>query len=185
MIEWIVDNIAMIAMINTFILSVITIFAIFRAPIVALEIQKKIEKIKEKEERKFNIFKTLLATRANALSLEHVQALNLIDLEFYNEKEIREAWNVYRDHLNSYPKTNEESNNKSTEDRWQEKSMNCLIDLLYSLSKYFGYDFDKVLLKNGAYSPNAHAWLELEQKIIRQGFVSIFAGDKAFKVKLT
>lgn len=78
MFEWLNNNIGLV---TTFvgciaaIVGLITVFAIFRAPIVALRVQKEIEDYKEQKKRKFEIFKTLLATRANTTSLEHVQAL--------------------------------------------------------------------------------------------------------------
>ncbi|HHW3799259.1 TPA: DUF6680 family protein, partial [Legionella pneumophila] len=100
----------------TAIVGLITIFAILFSPVIALKIQKKIEKYNEQNQRKLYIFKTLLATRADTISLEHVQALNLIDIEFYNEKEIRDTWNIYRDHLNSYPQTQD----KNAQERWEE-----------------------------------------------------------------
>lgn len=49
---------------------------------------------------------------------------------------------------------------------------------------YFQYDFDKVILKKGAYSPQAHGILNLEQALIRRGFVELFSGNKAFPVKI-
>jgi len=176
MLKWLTDNIGLI----TAIVGLITIFAIFYAPVVALKLQRKIEDHNEKKLRKLGIFKTLLATRANTVSLEHVQALNMIDVEFYGEKNIRESWNIYRDHLNSYP----QNSDRATQDRWEEKRADYLTDLLYEMSGFFGYDFDKVILKKGAYSPMAHGMLNLEQAIIRKSFIEFLNGDKAVAVKI-
>jgi hypothetical protein len=46
----------------------------------------------------------LMATRGNALHYRHVEALNLIDVEFFDasEKDVRETWKAYLDHLNTY-----------------------------------------------------------------------------------
>ena len=38
-----------------------------------------------------------MATRAARLSMEHVQALNMIDITFNGEQKIIDAWNLYRD----------------------------------------------------------------------------------------
>lgn len=62
----------------------ITIVALLVAPFLAVFAQKQIEIWREKKSTKVWIFKTLMATRGRTLSLEHVQALNMIDLEFNN-----------------------------------------------------------------------------------------------------
>jgi len=128
------------------ILAAINTWALFKAPKDALRIQKEIEANNEKKQRKLNIFKTLMATRADILSLEHVKALNMIDIEFYNEKSIRNAWDIYRKHLNSYPKNQNEQDKKN----WTDKTKEYLSDLLCSISKLLGYDEN--LPKNGAYT---------------------------------
>ncbi|BCA94384.1 hypothetical protein TUM19329_07450 [Legionella antarctica] len=165
----------------TAIVGLITIFAILFSPVIALKIQKKIEKFNEQNQRKLYIFKTLLATRADTVSLEHVQALNLIDIEFYNEKEIRGTWNIYRDHLNSYP----QNQDKNAQERWEENRINYFTDLLYSMSKYFSYDFDKVILKKGAYSPMAHGILNMELALIRKRLVELLSDERALTIKIT
>lgn len=58
------------------------ILAVLVAPFLAVFAQKQIELWREQRSRKLWVFKTLMATRGRALSLEHVQALNVIDLEF-------------------------------------------------------------------------------------------------------
>lgn len=183
MIEWLNSNIGFVTAIVGCIaamVGLVTVFAIFRAPIVALRIQKNIEDYKEQKKRKFEIFRTLLATRANTTSLEHVQALNMIDIEYYEEKNISQLWNIYRDHLNSYP----QNQDKAAEDRWEEKRIDCLTDMLHSMSVFFGYDLDKVVLKKGAYSPRAHGIWNLEQNLIRRGVIELLMGEKPMKVQL-
>lgn len=174
--KWLTDNIGLV----TAIVGLITIYAIYRSPIVALRLQKKIENNDERKERKISIFKTLMATRAEAVSFEHVKALNMIDIEFYGDNGITAAWNSYRDHLNSYPQNPTEADQKI----WNGKTADYLTDLLFEMSKLLGYSFDKVLLKKGAYAPIAHGILNAEQAIIRRGFVELLTGDKTLKIEL-
>lgn len=80
------------------------IAATFAGPIAAVQAQKWIERSREKHQRRLTIFHTLMATRAaRANSVEHVQALNSIDLFFDGRgakvKAVRNAWGVYLDHL--------------------------------------------------------------------------------------
>ncbi len=82
------------------------IVAVILGPIVAVQVQKFIEKLRQSKLAKEAIFKTLMSTRGTLLSPLHVQALNLIDLEFYGQQEenrkVVDAWKLYRDHLNMY-----------------------------------------------------------------------------------
>jgi len=96
------------------------VLAVLLAPLLAVQVQKWIEKFRERHQRKLYVFTTLMATRATRLSPEHVQALNMIDLAFYGrkilnqryqtkaEQSITEAWKKYLDQLATpYDKTNE------------------------------------------------------------------------------
>ncbi|MER1680562.1 hypothetical protein KC846_19100, partial [Enterobacter hormaechei] len=63
-------------------LAIATIFATLISPLLAVRVQKIIEKSTEKRNIKINIFTELMATRSAEarLSNEHVRALNMIDL---------------------------------------------------------------------------------------------------------
>ena len=80
---------------------IIMIFAVFLGPIFAVQIQKHLEIKRESRNRKLYIFHTLMSTRATTLSQNHVTALNMIDIDFYNNKKVIDAWRIYYDHLNS------------------------------------------------------------------------------------
>jgi hypothetical protein len=58
------------------------ILATFAGPIIAVQTQKWIERANERRLAHRRIFYALMATRAMRASVEHVQALNMIDLEF-------------------------------------------------------------------------------------------------------
>ena len=75
------------------------IVAILIAPFLAVFAQRQIDLWREQRQRKLWVFKTLMATRGRTLSPEHVQALNMIELEFQksSEKPILYAWKEYYD----------------------------------------------------------------------------------------
>lgn len=52
------------------------------SPLIALRVSRRLDARREVRERKMKIFRTLMATRARRLSMEHVEALNMIDVEF-------------------------------------------------------------------------------------------------------
>lgn len=90
----------------------VTIAAIILGPILAVQAQKILEGRREKRTRRLDLFRTLMKTRAERISRDHVQALNMIDIEFYGrrifgrrfqikkEKRVTNAWKTYNDHLN-------------------------------------------------------------------------------------
>ncbi len=83
---------------NTGLIAFFGVLATLVSPFLTLWLQKIYT---EKRVKKLNIFKTLMATRADVISIKHVEALNMIDIEFYKKKNIEHAWNIYRNHLNS------------------------------------------------------------------------------------
>ncbi len=80
----------------------LVVVATILGPILAVQAQKTIERLRETRDRKLRVFYTLMGTRAARTAAEHVQALNVIDLLFRRkaEKPIIDAWEAYREHLN-------------------------------------------------------------------------------------
>lgn len=165
------------------------IIAVVIAPIAAVQVQKLLERGREKRYRKIALFQSLMATRSARVSLEHVRALNMIDIEFYEQhkiafipwqskrdKSVREAWKAYHDHLNTQY---DEDQFKA----WCDKGDELFTDLLHAIACALNYDFDKVLLKRGVYSPIAHGNEELYQQLIKGNFLDIVSGKKPLLVK--
>ncbi len=175
--DWLTQNTGLL----TALVGFITIAAIIFAPIIALRVQTNIEENKERKKRKLFIFKTLMATRAARVSPDHVQALNMIDIEFYGIKQVIEPWKLYQDHLNS---PSAEPLNESIAQNWVEKGEELLIDLLYKMAEEVSYSFDKVTLKRGIYSPRAHGELEWQFKSIREGVLAVIDGKKSISMEI-
>lgn len=53
------------------------------SPFLAVHAQKWIESFRENKNRKLWLFHTLMATRASRVSDRHVEALNMIDIEYH------------------------------------------------------------------------------------------------------
>jgi hypothetical protein len=160
----------------------LTIGAILIAPIVAVQVQKRLEVFREQRGRKIWVFKTLMATRAATISPEHVQALNMIDLEFREKqyKNVTIAWKIYLDHLSSYPKDDEK-----LQPIWGERRVTLLTNLLLEMGRTLGYEFDEVHVKKGIYAPEAHGRLEEENMLVRRGLLNLLYGDTALKMNVT
>lgn len=190
-------------------LSVLTVIAIIAGPILAVQVQKLIERITQKRQSKKTLFMTLMSTRGRPLVLEHVQALNMIDVIFSDksifdvffrdkrkkERAVVDAWSEYRDHLNDYPKQPpSESGNglseaartayKSKCDDWQSRSIELLAELLAKMAASLNYHFDKVLLKKGAYTPRGYGDTELAQLVIQRGLSEVLLGLKSIPIRV-
>lgn len=155
------------------------ILAVLLAPLIAVQVQKWLEHHREIREKRLGIFKTLMATRASTISPSHVQALNMIDLEFDDKKykDVKLAWKTYLDHLGSFPKDDE-----NAQPVWSSKMVDLLAKLLQVMGKSLGYDFDEVHLKKGIYSPEAHARVEDENTLLRRGLLRLIYGDGTLKM---
>ena len=164
------------------------IFAVLISPLLAVQVQKIIESWRETKQRKIFIFKTLMATRGTTLSPRHVEALNMIDLEFSinnkDEKLVVEAWKMYLDHLHDLNVDPKDPDYRVKMDVWTKRSNELLIALLYEMAQNLGYEFDKVHLKKGSYNPQGHFDMEMEQNFIRKSIVDLFFGDKSIPVRL-
>ncbi|OGX10579.1 MAG: hypothetical protein A2Y05_01575 [Omnitrophica WOR_2 bacterium GWA2_53_43] len=160
------------------------ILAVLVAPFLAVFAQSKIDQSREKRGQKLWIFRTLMATRGNKISLEHVQALNSIDLFFSQkgkEKQIIEKWTEYLDHF--YTPVKEDNPDFRVElTAWSNKADEILAELLSLMGHCLGYDFDKVRIKKGIYVPKGHGEIELDNLIIRKGMVAVMSGKAGFPV---
>ena len=75
--------------------NILTIVAIFSGPIVAVRITRYLDNQRQKQEQRMDVFKTLMRTRRVTLSLDHVVALNLVEIEFKDEVPVIAAWREY------------------------------------------------------------------------------------------
>lgn len=163
------------------------IVAVIAGPIAAVQVQKFIESLREARERKLKIFKTLMATRGNTLSQTHVEALNSIDIEFFasnkKEKNVIEKWKIYFNDLSKHVDENDE-NFQIKQDTLNEERIKLLADLLKAMGECLGYEYDKILLMKGAYTPQGHVNIDLEKSLIRRFFVELFLGKKSFPIHI-
>lgn len=166
----------------------IMILAVLVAPVLAVQIQKHLEALRERRGRKVHLFQTLMATRGARLSPLHVQTLNMIDIEFYgtptfggqprrnaSEQAVLDAWKTYHDHLGEQVADNALAD-------WARKRDDLFTELLCAIAKAVGYHYDKVHLRKGIYTPVGHGQLDDDQQIIRKSLVSILSGNKAVPI---
>lgn len=155
------------------------VVATLAGPVLAVQVQKYLERWREASQRRERVFKTLMATRAARLSLEHVSALNLIDIEFAPTrkrfKKVRSAWKAYRTHLNE-----QTPSDPQLAAVFFAKRVELFTDVLYEMGSALGYDFDKTQIDKDVYSTVYHGKLEVDQETIRTKLVEILTGKAAF-----
>lgn len=154
----------------------LTLIAVLVGPILAVQAQKWLERRRQDHTRKVFLFRELMATRATRLSTRHVEALNLIDLEFTavggKDKAVREAWRSYLDALGI---PHDPQNQQLVFDRRDR----AFTELLYQMAKRLGFAFDSVAIERNVYSPIGHGKLEDDQDLIRRGLVDLLSGKRA------
>ncbi len=155
------------------------VFATLAGPILAVQAQKFLERSHERKNRRLWIFRTLMTTRAASLSATHVEALNAIAIDFYGKspklRAVIDAWKDYLDHL---------SQDQVDTVVWGQKRIDLFVELLYKMALTVGYKFTKVEINREIYSPRAHAQIEQDQQIIREGLVRLFNGETALPLKI-
>lgn len=159
------------------------VIATVMGPILAVQAQKWVEVWGEKRNRKLRIFYNLMATRANRVSERHVEALNSIQLEYYSNskgkaKKVKDSWAEYHSHLNE--RTGEGEDLKA----WGQKGDELFTNLLHEMSQYLDYDYNRVDIQKGGYTPVAHGNKETLQQSIAEGLERIFSRKESLKVQL-
>ena len=158
------------------------IFATLLGPILAVQAQKLVERWRDEKERRERIFKVLMATRGSRLSPNHIEALNMINIEFPAKpkfKKVRSAWKAYFSHLSD--PTPRDTNQYPV---FFAKRSELFTDLLYEIGSALGYDSDKTEISKESYTPIYHEQVENELNIIRGKLVDLLSGKLSLPMSL-
>ncbi|WP_230965912.1 MULTISPECIES: DUF6680 family protein [Burkholderia] len=168
--------------------------ATIAGPILAVQAQKWVERAREATNRRALVFTTLMATRQSRISMEHVRALNSIDLAFYGRRvlgvtvrrkvhqAVLDAWHDYYEHL-CVPEERRPKNDAEFRD-WNGRGDELFTNLLERLATATNFKFDRKQLKAGSYSPEAHGAVELEQQAVRRLALSVLSGEKTLPMEV-
>lgn len=171
----------------------IVVFATVMGPILAVQAQKRLERLRERHNAKIWVFSALLNTRGQRLSQDHVRALNMIDVAFYgskllgmryqskSDKRVVAAWKTYLDNLG----TDTAGYNDAQWAVLVAKRTDLFIDLLAEISKSVGFDFDRLHIEKSVYIPVAHSQQEQEQTQLREALVKVFSGGQPLRMEVT
>lgn len=152
---------------------IIMISAIIIGPLVAVQITEYLRKLKDVRDRKIHIFRSLMTTRSVPLAGVHIEALNLVELEFHSDKKqerrVVDAWRLYLTHLadRKYPK-----------ETWNTRKDELLIELLYEMSLALGYSYDKSQIKSGTYYPAGYEDADFDHYETRKLWLEVLKGKR-------
>ena len=110
--------------------SIINVLAIIIIPIVAVVVGQKLQTRAKKREDKIQIFKILMTSRIYDWTTDEVHALNILDIVFSDDKEVRDSWKDLYDKLCV-------SNPSEVE---LEKIQTAKYKLLETIAKSLGYE---------------------------------------------
>lgn len=122
-------------------------------PIFAVAITLWRETVRAKYTRRLHVFRTLMATRRVGLSNDHVNALNLVEVDFYSCRKVETAWSEYKEFLNnrSKPPVNEQ---------WVDDKERLLAKLLFEIAAVLGFKIPALDIFKGGYAPEGWAYRE-------------------------
>src|ERR1035437_8574222 len=129
----------------------LTVVAIIAAPITALWVQRKGDDRRASKARKEAIFRTLWTNRARPAYVVRVDALNMIDVEFFGEQKIIDAWaDLFAHYRTDY---NAEGVSEAEQTRRQ---IEKYATLLYEIGQSLGYKLGKTHIRDDIYRPDIH-----------------------------
>jgi len=144
-------------------------------PIAAVAITLWRESYREKRARRLHVFRTLMATRRLGISADHVNALNLVEVDFYGKRRVQDAWAVYLKHLNS---------DQSNMPQWIEDKERLLANLLSEEARVLGLDVPAMNIFKGGYAPTG--WQERDTLVLTamQYVKDLHDGTRGVKVMI-
>lgn len=172
-----------------YLLSILTIIAILLGPVVAIRVDRYIQRQNEKRGHKLRLFRELMATRGTRLLPRHVEALNLIIVEYSrnipSENVVINAWKNYHAHLNARVNKLENESEETFTARqlqWNTRLLDLLTELLKEMAAFLGLKYDDVEIREGVYAPQGWADTEGENNRLRQALLDILEGRRAFPI---
>ena len=102
-----------------------------------------------KYNRRLSVFRTLMATRRVGISPEHVNAINLVEVDFHGCAAVEAEWKIYKNHLHDDTKPEDES--------WHRTKEKLLSKLLFEIAKVLKFNIPAIEIFEGGYAPRGWA----------------------------
>lgn len=158
----------------------ITIAAIVVGPIFAVLVGRHLQNRQLTRFRRESLFKDLMGTRRIGLHIDHVRALNMIDVEFASNSRtdvaVRDAWKRYLDVLG------DNALRERDIPAWDRKRDERFCDLLEKIALALKYPVQRSQIERGSYLPSYYADLDREQGLVRKGLIDLANGLAVLRI---
>lgn len=161
-------------------LATVNLAAILVGPIAAVVVTRFMDDRSTQKARRYQIFRDLMRTRAAKISPPHVEALNLVEIEFHSIPRVKDAWQRYMENL--FAATPVDSAEQSN---FFLKREQLFIKLVQEVSKKVGLrsvDITDAMTNN--YYPMGWQNEQQEQEQVRRLLIAVLSGTKPMTVKL-
>jgi hypothetical protein len=146
-------------------------------PILAVALTLWREAVKAKYSRRLHVFRTLMATRRMAISNEHVNAINLVEVDFYKCRSVKAAWSEYKNHLHD--------NSQKEDQIWRETKERLLPKLLFEIAAVVGFKIPAIDIFKGGYAPKGWEHRDMRATGALEYIYELIQGTKAVPVAVT
>lgn len=150
--------------------------ATFLGPVFAVVLTLWRDSASKKYQRRLHVFRTLMATRKIAISPDHVNALNLVEVDFYKCKEVERAWKSYLEHLNN--------SGRPEDAAWRETKERRLAELLFQMGVVLRVEIPALDIFKGGYAPMGWAHKDARSNEVLEYFHELIEGTKDFPIWL-
>lgn len=134
------------------------IFATFFGPIFAVLTTRWLDDRRSRRDRQREIFETLMLTRRAAMSKDHVDALNRIELYFSRDREVMSSLRLYLDNLSEKFPQNGDAGQVEV---FIGRRRRLFVDLVHIIGSRLSFSTDRLDLIEGGYHPQG--WLDDEE----------------------
>ena len=176
-------------------LTVLTVIALLAGPPLGVALARYLEYRRDRGGRRMDVFRTLMRTRQVATSVDHVGALNLIEIEFARDEEVLVAWkelfqhfaamHVRRPDEQALPRASQ-LDNKQCEERFNKRlgdeRQRFLAKLLHAMARVLNFRIEQLEIFEGGYTPQGWENEYLEQQAARNFVIDLYRGNVALPV---
>lgn len=149
-------------------------------PVLAVLVTRWIDERRETSARQLQVFRQLMANRRAPVSADFVAALNLVEIEFYQNQQVIEHHKELIDLFNA----DLERMDEGIRIRHNERIETQTQDLLFEIGKALGYKVVRLDLKKGGYLPNALSWREQWSSQWQHFLAEVALGKRSIPVSL-
>lgn len=157
----------------------LTVFALLAGPVSAVWVTRFIDKKREHEKRKWEIFRNLICFRGNQLSKAFVESFSLVEVEFYDDKEVLEVWKELYEHLFT-----QEPPDDSLKQQFYEEREKATLALYKKMASSLDIKLNSLDVSKHGYFPQG--WVDQQDKetLLQNLLGQVLSGSRPFPITI-